>query len=233
MNRYPYTRFYFRDVRARYGRYWDNHFSTVGLVGLNEACLNLLVQDIGTGEGRDFALQVLDHMRGRLAGLQEETGRLYNLEATPAESAGYRLALLDRKRFPDIICANQQQVASGAQPFYTNSSHLPVNYTGDVFEALDLQDELQARYTGGTVMHVFLGEALPDPQAAKRFIRKVCEEYRLPYLTLSPTFSVCPSHGHLLGEQSVCPKSGPRGDAFQRRHSSVTWAKLLLLQAPR
>ncbi len=209
---YPYTRFYLRDVQTRFGRYWENHFSTIGLVGMNEACVNLLGGNIGSEPGRAFALRVLDHMRSRLVEFQQETGHLYNLEATPAEGASYRLARLDRDRHPGIVTANN----GAGEPFYSNSTQLPVNYTGDVFEALDLQDELQSRYTGGTVHHVFLGEAAPDAGAVKRFVRKVCERYRLPYFTLTPSFSVCPEHGYLPGEQPRCPKCGAEAEVYSR-----------------
>ena len=162
-NLYPYTKFYLRDVKQRFDNYWHNHFSTIGLIGMNEACLNLLGCDIGTPNGNNFAAKVLDHMRRRLLQFQQETGNLYNLEATPAEGTTYRLAKLDKDRYRDIICANEPAVSNGGQPFYTNSTHLPVNYTDDIFQVLDLQDDLQKRYTGGTVLHVFLGEASPDP----------------------------------------------------------------------
>ena len=215
-NLYPYTRFYLRSVRERHGSYWFNHFSTIGLVGLNEACLNLLGASIGEPRGREFAAGVLDFMRAKLKLFQEETGNFYNLEATPAEGTAYRLARSDRERFPGIRFANQREVAAGAEPFYTNSSQLPVNFSDDVFEVLDLQDDLQARYTGGTVLHVYLGEAAADPQAIKRFIRKVCEGYRLPYFTISPTFSVCPEHGYLRGELARCPTCGSETEIYSR-----------------
>lgn len=208
---YPYIRFYLRDVHARSGRYWTNHFSTIGLVGMNEACLNLLGCDIGSERGRSFACRVLDHMRGRLAEFQQLTGNLYNLEATPAEGASYRLARLDRARYPSIVTANPS-----GEPFYTNSTQLPVNYTDDVFLALELQDELQVRYTGGTVHHVFLGEAAPDPAAVARFVRVVCERYRVPYFTLTPSFSICPNDGYLRGELERCPECGAETEVYSR-----------------
>ena len=213
---YPYTRFYLRQVHERHACYWQNHFSTVGLVGLNEACLNLLGRDIGAPEGIEFAGRVLDHMRRQLARFQEETGNLYNLEATPAESTSYRLARIDRELYPDARFANSDEVARGAKPFYTNSSQLPVNYSDDIFQVLDLQDGLQARYTGGTVLHVFLGEAAPDPAAVKHFVRKICSRYRLPYFTISPTFSVCPADGYLKGEQAACPQCGAETEIYSR-----------------
>ena len=215
-NLYPYTKFYLRDVKLRYGRYWENHFSTIGLVGMNEACRNLLGCDIAKPQGIAFATKVLDHMRRRLIEFQQETGNLYNLEATPAEGTAYRLAKMDKQRYPDIICANEPAVSHGGQPFYTNSTHLPVNYTDDIFQILDLQDSLQSRYTGGTVLHIFLGEAAPDSEAVKVFIRKVCRNYHLPYLTLSPTFSVCPEHGYVTGEHHKCPTCGIETEVYSR-----------------
>lgn len=214
---YPYIKFYLRNIKQRHDRYWFNHFSTIGLIGMNEACLNLLGCDIGAPEGVAFAGRVLDHMRDRLALFQQETGNFYNLEATPAEGTSYRLARIDKQHYPGIICANDSLVATeGAKPFYTNSSQLPVNYTDDVFDLLDLQDDLQSRYTGGTVQHVYLGEAVADPSAVKAFIRKVCEGYRMPYFTISPSFSICPSHGYLRGEQAVCPTCGGATEIYAR-----------------
>lgn len=211
---YPYTKFYLRNVKQNHGQYWYNHFSTIGLTGMNEACLNMLGCDIGATEGSAFAIRVLDFMREKLSQFQEETGYYYNLEATPAEGAAYRFAKLDNERYPDIRSANEG--GNGSKPFYTNSTQLPVNYTDDIFQVLDLQDELQARYTGGTVLHVFLGEAVSDPQAVKAFVRKVCENYRLPYFTLTPTFSVCPTHGYLRGEQGSCPECGEETEVYSR-----------------
>ncbi len=213
---YPYTRFYLRDVKQRFGTYWHNHFSTIGLVGMNEACLNLTGEDIGTESGIAFGLRVLDHMRGRLTEFQEETGNLYNLEATPAEGTTYRLARLDQERYPDILFANSDNVCEGAAPFYSNSTQLPVNYSEDIFEVLGLQDDLQARYTGGTVLHVFLGEAVANPEAIKTFVRHVCEQYTLPYFTLTPSFSVCAQHGYLRGEQHHCPTCGQETEVYSR-----------------
>ncbi|MDD3643340.1 MAG: ribonucleoside triphosphate reductase [Candidatus Krumholzibacteria bacterium] len=215
-NLYPYTRFYLRGVREGHGCYWFNHFSTIGLVGLNEACVNLLGATIGEPEGAAFAARVLDFMRGKLVVFQEETGNFYNLEATPAEGTAYRLARIDREKFPGIRFANEREVARGAEPFYTNSSQLPVNYSDDVFEVLDLQDDLQTRYTGGTVLHIYLGEAAADPSAVKRFVKTVCERYRLPYFTISPTFSVCPEHGYLRGEQRRCDTCGAETEVYSR-----------------
>lgn len=193
---YPYSKFYLREVKRRFGEYWKNHFSTIGLIGMNESCLNLLSVDIGTPEGRNFSLKVLDFMRNKLVEFQEETGNIYNLEATPGEGTSYRLARIDKNKYPDIICANEDDYRErGAEPFYTNSTQLPVNYTDDIFYALDLQDEIQTMYTGGTVFHIFVGERIDEPENVKNLIRKICEIYRLPYITITPTFSICPSHG--------------------------------------
>ncbi|MGE4560862.1 MAG: ribonucleoside triphosphate reductase [Desulfobulbus sp.] len=212
---YPYIRFYLRAIHQRFGRYWENHFSTIGLIGVNEACLNLLGQDIGTDQGRAFALRILDHMRTRLRQFQGETGNQYNLEATPAEGTGHRLARLDVRRFPAIraslTCPGGEEV-----PIYANSTQLPVNYTDDIFALLDHQDELQTKYTGGTVVHCFIGESNIDPQTVKSFIKTVCTRYRLPYFTLTPTFSICPQHGYLAGEQAECPQCGSRTEIYSR-----------------
>jgi anaerobic ribonucleoside-triphosphate reductase len=215
-NLYPYTKFYLREVKQRYGHYWENHFATIGLIGMNEACLNLFGCDIGEPAGIAFATRVLDHMRQRLLQFQQETGNLYNLEATPAEGTAYRLAKVDKLHYPDIICANEPGISESCQPFYTNSTHLPVNYTDDIFQVLNLQDPLQSRYTGGTVLHIFLGEAVADPQAVKAFVRKVCQSYHLPYLTISPTFSVCPEHGYITGEYHNCPACGAETEVYAR-----------------
>lgn len=202
---YPYTR--------RYLGTFANHFSTIGLVGMNEAGLNAkwIRADMTHKETQEFTKQVLDHMRERLSDYQEQYGDLYNLEATPAESTSYRLAKHDKKRFPDIITANE-----GQTPYYTNSSHLPVGFTDDIFEALDIQDELQTRYTSGTVFHTFLGEKIPDWKAAATLVRKIAENYKLPYYTISPTYSVCKNHGYLAGEQYTCPECGEKTEVYSR-----------------
>jgi ribonucleoside-triphosphate reductase len=214
---YPYSKFYLREVKKRFGEYWKNHFSTIGLIGMNEACLNLLGVDIGTEEGREFAIRVLSFMREKLIEFQEETGNIYNLEATPGEGTSYRLARIDKDRYPDIICANEREFREfSAEPFYTNSTQLPVNYTDDIFYALDLQDEIQIMYTGGTVFHIFVGERIEDPESVKYLIKKICENYRLPYITITPTFSVCPSHGYIAGEYSLCPRCGEETEVYSR-----------------
>ena len=204
---YPYTK--------RYLGTFDNHFSTIGLVGMNEAGLNAkwLKADMTHKETQDFTIEVLNHMRERLSDYQEKYGDLYNLEATPAESTAFRLAKHDRKRFPDIVTAAK---TCDDTPYYTNSSHLPVGYTEDIFSALDIQDELQTLYTSGTVFHAFLGEKLPDWKAAATLVRKIAENYKLPYYTLSPTYSVCKTHGYLAGEQNVCPICGEKTEVYSR-----------------
>lgn len=204
---YPYTKFYLDSIKMRRGEYWANHFSTIGLVGMNEALVNLIGKDITSKEGHKLAEEILAHMRDRIIGYQKETGNMYNLEATPAEGTSYRLARKDRRKYADMIFANDSAVKNGgAEPYYTNSSHLPVHFTEDIFEALDLQDDLQTKYTGGTVLHGFLGERMLDIEATKKLVRKIAENYSLPYFTLTPTFSICPTHGYLSGEHPTCPK---------------------------
>ena len=198
---YPFSKVYLEPVKRMRGKYYANHFSTIGLVGMNECLLNFLGENIGTKKGIKFAIEVMDFMRERLVKYQKETGHIYNLEATPAESCSFRLALKDKERYPDIITAGSEKV-----PYYTNSTQLPVNFTDDVFLALKLQDEIQCKYTGGTVFHIFLGERIPNSQSVKKLVRKVFENFRLPYITITPTFSVCPIHGYLSGEHQFCPK---------------------------
>jgi len=203
---YPYTR--------RYLGSFENHFSTIGLVGMNEAALNAkwIGKDMTHESAQRFTAQVLDHMLNRLSDYQEQYGDLYNLEATPAESTAFRLAKHDVKRYPDIITAAQ----AGGTPYYTNSSHLPVSFTDDMFTALDIQDKLQTKYTSGTVFHAFLGEKLPDWQAAAALVRKIAENYALPYYTLSPTYSVCQKHGYIAGEHFTCDKCGEPAEVYSR-----------------
>ncbi|MCD6487166.1 MAG: ribonucleoside triphosphate reductase [Syntrophobacterales bacterium] len=212
---YPYTKYYLRDVKKRFDEYWKNHFSTIGLVGMNEACLNLIGKNIADSEGEKFTKRILDFMRNRLVEFQEETGNNYNLEATPAEGTAYSLARKDKEKYPDIICATKNEDAN-AEMFYTNSTQLPVNFTDDIFEALDLQDEIQTKYTGGTVFHIYAGERIEEPSAVKVLVRRVCDKYHLPYFTFSPTFSVCPNHGYLNGEQFTCPTCEAPCEVFSR-----------------
>ena len=215
-NLYPYTKFYLRNIKQRFGVYWKNHFSTIGLVGMNEACTNLLGEGIGSEAGKQLALETMDFMRERIRGYQEETGNNYNLEATPAEGTSYRLAKMDKENHPEIKCANEQMYHQGAEPYYSNSTQLPVNYTDDIFEVLDHQDDLQTKYTGGTVVHIFGGERISDTHTMKNLVRKICENYRLPYFTFSPTFSVCPNHGYLKGEHTTCPDCGDECEIYSR-----------------
>lgn len=204
---YPYTKFYLDSIKLRRGHYWANHFTTIGLLGMNEALLNLIGKDITTKEGQKLSEEILTHMRDTIIGYQKETDNLYNLEATPAEGTAYRLARIDKEKYPDIIFANDREVkVNGCEPYYTNSSQLPVHFTEDIFEALDLQDKLQTKYTGGTVLHGFLGEKITDIETTKNLVKKIAENYSLPYFTLTPTFSICPVHGYLSGEHYTCPK---------------------------
>ena len=215
-NLYPYTKFYLRNIKQRFNQYWKNHFSTIGLIGTNEAALNLLGVDIGTEKGKAFAEKTLDFMRDRLVEYQKETGNNYNLEATPAEGTTYRLAQLDKASFPDRAHFANGIGAEVKCPFYTNSSHLPVNYTDDLFELMDLQDNLQTKYTGGTVIHFFLGERMDDPQTLKKLVKTICENYKLPYFTFSPSFSICKNHGYIVGEHPECPKCGEKTEVYSR-----------------
>lgn len=200
---YPYIKRY---LPAGFG----NHFSTIGLVGMNEACLNLFDKDITTDEGKAFAERVLDHMRETLIKFQEETGNLYNLEATPAESTSYRLAKHDMENYPDIITAGEDA------PYYTNSTQLPVGYTSNVFEALDKQESLQIKYTGGTVFHVLLGEAIPNWKSCRELVKTICTNYKIPYVSISPTYSICTTHGYLNGSQPTCPTCGKETEVYSR-----------------
>ena len=204
--KHPYTK--------RYLGTFNNHFSTIGLVGMNEACLNAkwIGKNLTTPEAQRFTKDVLNFMRNKLSDYQEMYGDLYNLEATPAESTSYRLAKHDRKRYPDIICASDND----STPYYTNSSHLPVGYTEDIFTALDMQDELHTLYTSGTVFHAFLGQKLPDWKAAANLVRKIAQNYKLPYYTMSPTYSVCSDHGYIVGEVYECPTCGKKTEVYSR-----------------
>ncbi|MFZ3073982.1 MAG: ribonucleoside triphosphate reductase [Minisyncoccales bacterium] len=198
---YPYSRHYLSNIKKSRGTYYGNHFSTIGLVGMNEMLVNFLGENIASHKGRAFALEVMDFMRERMVEYQKETNNIYNLEATPGESTAYRLCLKDKAKYPDIAAAGTKK-----SPYYTNSSQLPVNFTDDVFEALKLQDDIQCRYNGGTVQHLFLGERLSDIQSVKSLVKKIFTKFRLPYITLTPTFSICPTHGYIEGEHFTCPK---------------------------
>lgn len=216
-NLYPYSSFYLREVKKKSGSWWANHFSTIGLVGLNEAAVNHLGVGLDQAKGAAFGLRVLDHMRERLSAYQKETGLHFNLEATPAESTSYRLAKLDAEAYPDIVSgANLPERKGSSRPYYTNSSQLPVDHTDDIFALLDHQADFQAKYTGGTVQHVFVGEAISDPDTVKEFIRTVCQRYRLPYVSVTPTFSICPRHGYLSGEVARCPQCQQETEIYSR-----------------
>ncbi len=209
---YPFSAHYLRDVKARTGQYWYNHFNTIGIIGMNEAILNFYQDgsDLTTEKGQKFAIETMEYLRKLITDIQEETGHYYNLEATPAEGASYRLAKLDRKKYPDIITAGERD------SYYTNSTQLPVGYTDDIFETMDLQDELQSMYTGGTVLHLYLGERISDIEVAKRLIRKIFNQYKLPYISLTPTFSICNEHGYISGEQFECPVCGKETEVWSR-----------------
>lgn len=196
---YPYSKYYLEGIKERFDGYWNNHFSTIGLIGMNEGLLNFFNKDISTPEGMDLAQRTLIHMNERLLDFQHHTGNLYNLEATPGEGTTYRLARVDKKKYPDIISQG------GEDPYYTNSTHLPVEYTDDLFLALEHQDQLQTLYTGGTVWHGFIGEKLDDIETCKTLVRKIAESFHLPYYTISPSFTICPEHGYIPGEHFECP----------------------------
>jgi len=210
---YPYSKYYLRHLVKKNGAYWDNHFSTIGIIGMNESCLNFTGSSIAKEQGHAFALKVMGFMRDKLEEFQEETGHIYNLEATPAEGTSYRLARIDKIQYPDIMVANEEAYRKGAQPYYTNSTQLPVNFTNDLFEALELQDALQTKYTGGTVFHTFLGENQLPVESVKQLIKTVTNNFKLPYITISPTFSICPNHGYIFGEHYTCPKCNVEGKA--------------------
>ena len=213
---YPYSSYYLSYIKQGLGSYWRNHFSTIGLVGMAEAIANFLGSSIASIDGLAFAETILEFMRDKLFSYQEETGNIYNLEATPAEGTSYRLARIDKMRHPDIVVANEDELSTGVEPFYTNSSQLPVDETRDLFEALEHQNRLQPLYTGGTVFHIFLGERLPSWKAAATLVKKVAETSRIPYFTLTPTFSICPSHGYITGEHRECPTCGETCEVYSR-----------------
>jgi len=207
---YPYSTHYLRNIKERTGQHWYNHFSTIGIVGMNEAVLNFMGKDITTPEGCEFAEEILEYLRDILMEFQEETGHVYNLEATPAEGTAYRLAQLDKAKYPDIITAGKDA------PYYTNSSQVPVGFSDDIFEVLDLQDDLQNLYTGGTVHHLYIGESIEDIRTCKNLIKKIFDNYKLPYISLTPTFSICPEHGYIRGEEFSCPECGQETEVWSR-----------------
>ncbi len=210
---YPFSAHYLRNIKMRTDQYWFNHFNTIGVLGMNEALLNFFGDgtDLTTEKGQKFALSIMNYMRDLMTQIQEETGHFYNLEATPAEGTSYRLAELDKKKYPEIICAGDENV-----PYYTNSTQLPVGFTDDIFETMDLQDDLQSLYTGGTVLHLYMGERISDVEVAKKLIRKIFTNYKLPYISLTPTFSICQEHGYLNGEQFTCPQCGSDTEVWSR-----------------
>lgn len=207
---YPYTAHLLRDVKAKTGQYWYNHFNTIGIVGMNEALVNFMGKDITTLEGRKFALDIMHYLRDIMVEFQKETGNFYNLEATPAEGTSYRLARIDKEKYPDIYTAGIET------PYYTNSTQLPVGYTDDIFEVMELQDELQSLYTGGTVQHLYLGESIEDVEVCKSIIRRCFENYKMPYISITPTFSVCNNHGYIRGEHFQCPDCGSETEVWSR-----------------
>ncbi len=215
-NLYPYSKFYLRNVKARFNKFWKNHFSTIGIIGMNEAIVNLMGENIASPKGLEFSQRIMDFMRDRLKQYQLETDNIYNLEATPAEGTSYRLALKDKNKFSKIIVANEKEFKKETAPFYTNSTQLPVNFTDDMFELLDLQDSLQVKYTGGTVVHLFIGERISDPNIVKNLVKKICNNYHLPYFTITPTFSVCKTHGYIAGEHKTCPKCKSSCEVYSR-----------------
>jgi len=207
---YPYSRYYLKGVKEETGEYFKNHFSTIGLNGMNEACINLLGKDIATEEGREFALDIMEFMNRVIQIYQEETGSLWNLEASPAEGATYRFARLDKKMYPKIF------TQGNGEPYYTNSTQLPVNHTEDIFEAVELQEKLQTQYTGGTVLHGFIGEEIDSPEVCKLLIKRIFENSPIPYITITPTFSICPEHGYIKGEHFTCPECGSEAEVWTR-----------------
>ncbi len=205
---YPYSKFYLRNIKKRFDEYWKNHFNTIGINGMNESMLNFMGKDLTDDEAQEFTVEVMQMMKDRMQDYQTETNNLYNLEATPAESTSYRLARLDKQRFGEsIMAANEKRIKENdAEPYYTNSTHLPVGYTEDIFDALEIQDDFQVEFTGGTVFHGFLGERLNGIESTKKLVKRIAGNFRLPYYTITPTFSICPVHGYLPGEHQYCPK---------------------------
>jgi ribonucleoside-triphosphate reductase len=213
---YPYTEYYLRDVKSKSGEFWYNHFSTIGIVGMNESLMNYMGTTIADKDGIKFALKVADHMRDRLKYYQESNGHMYNFEATPAESTSYRLAKLDVKKFKDIFVANEKDRGKNFAPYYTNSTQLPVDQNMDLFDALKLQDKIQTKYTGGTVFHVYMGERIMNHNATKTLVKTIASNYKLPYFTITPTFSVCPNCGYVSGEHHNCPTCNSISEVYSR-----------------
>ncbi len=214
---YPYAKHYLKEVKQKKGGYWENHFSTIGILGMNEACINFLGENIASEKGLAFSNKVMDYLIEELEKIQKETKSIFNLEATPGEGTTYRFALIDKKKYPEIVCANENAYKTyDAEPFYTNSTHLPVNHTDDMFEALTLQDELQSKYTGGTVFHGFIGEEIKDTEIVKSMVKKISSNFKLPYFTLTPTFSVCQKDGYIKGEEPICPMCGSKTEVYSR-----------------
>ena len=207
---YPYATHYLRNIKERTGEYWYNHFNTIGILGMNEACENFMGKDLTTPEGQKFALEIMHYLRELMVEIQQETGHFYNLEASPAEGASYRMAAIDKERYPDIITAGVDT------PYYTNSSQLPVGYTDDIFEMMELQDDLPSLYTGGTVQHLYLGEKIDDIEVCKNLIKKIFTKYKMPYISITPTFSICSEHGYLAGEHFTCPECGKDAEVWSR-----------------
>ncbi len=207
---YPYSRHFLQGVKEATGEYFKNHFSTIGINGMNEACVNMFGQDITTAKGNDFAVEIMDFMNRVIQIFQEETGSLWNLEASPAEGTAYRFARLDKKIYPKIYTKGENE------PYYTNSTQLPVDYTLDVFEALELQEKLQSLYTGGTVLHCFISEEIENAEVCKVLVKRIMENSKVPYITITPTFSICPDHGYLSGEHASCIKCGKETELWTR-----------------
>ncbi|NLY18554.1 MAG: ribonucleoside triphosphate reductase, partial [Clostridiaceae bacterium] len=207
---YPYSTYLLRNVRERTGQYWYNHFSTIGIVGMNEALVNFMGKDITTAEGLNFAVEIMHYLREIMVEFQKETGNFYNLEATPAEGTSYRLARIDKQMYPDIYTAGREV------PYYTNSTQIPVGFTDDIFEVMELQDELQSLFTGGTVQHLYLGESIQEIEVCRNIIRRCFENYKMPYISITPTFSICNNHGYIRGEHFTCPECGAETEVWSR-----------------
>ncbi len=219
---YPYSKSYLSSIKERMGSYWQNHFNTIGILGMNESVMNFMKgENITTTKGKKFAEEMMTHIRKKMVEFQKETGHMYNLEATPGEGTTRRFANKDKELYPDIVVANEEATKFGAKPYYTNSSQLPVNHTDDIFEALELQDDLQTKYTGGTVLHLFVGEKIDDYEQVKKLVKKVAQNFHLPYFTITPTFSICPKHGYMAGEHKYCPKCDEEIGYVDKKQTSI------------